>query len=125
MDPTDNIALGIGDLQQRPRVFLRRGMIDRCRGLLSQGLMWPIVVVVLSKLIKSPLLEAQGPRRRGGGFLFQRAMKPFMAAVLGGLGRFNALGDNAELDPPNRQPGQAPHCRGGEGRSVVGPDRPG
>lgn len=49
-------------------------------------------------------------------------MEAFMAAVLFGVGRFDELGGNAELNPPDTEGGEAAKGLGRERDAVVGAD---
>ena len=85
--------------------------------------MGTLPVKLLHKGIEAPLL---GHKRAGGRThhgLFQRAMHAFMATVFTGLSRANALGANAQANPPLRQLAQAACSHRGKGRAVVGAQR--
>src|SRR5271163_1556198 len=89
------------------RVGPRRPLVCRSRRPLPQRLVWPLVVVDLSKVVEAPLLCRQAFCRRRCGLLVERAVNPLVTPVLLRLAGDDPLGPDAELDPPHRQPRQA------------------
>ena len=80
----------------------------------------------LNSSTKASKRRCWAERRAGRGThhgLFQRAMHAFMATVFTGLGRADALGANAQANPPLRQLAQAAGSHRGKGRAVVGAQR--
>ena len=104
------------------RVRPKRGTIPAGWRLLSQRLMWPILVVSMSKGVKGSLLPPGRRPRWTGGLRLQRPVQPFQASVLLRVTGFDTLRYDAQLDPPYRQRRQATQANAGEGRSVVRPD---
>ena len=61
--------------------------------------------------------------RRTRGLRFQRAMHPLVRAVLIRRGRLDQVGINAQPNPPDRQPRQAPQRRRRKGLAIVAANR--
>jgi hypothetical protein len=78
-----------------------------------------ILIVVVTKAIEGALLVGHRGVRRRGGVLFERAMHALVTAVLLRLPGLDALGQNAQLNPPHAEPRETPDGFGGEGRAVV------
>ena len=81
------------------------------------------MIELRAKAIEARLLLREVGGGRSGGLGFEGAMHSLMAAVLLGLASRDALGGNAELDPPYAEPAEAARAEGGERRTVVGADR--
>jgi hypothetical protein len=81
------------------------------------------VVVDAPKAAEAELLRGERVRGRLGGLLLERPVHALVAAVLLRLAGGNALGPDAELDPPNRQPRQPARCDRGERRPVIRANR--
>jgi hypothetical protein len=70
--------------------------------------MGPVVIIVVSKLLKGALLLALGPPWRGGGGLFERPMQAFMPTILLRVPRRDPLRPDAQANPPDGQPRHPP-----------------
>src|SRR6185436_17251509 len=90
------------------------------RRLLLQGLMRPILVVVLAEAVEALLLLGSRPRRRLRRLGFQRTMHALVAAVVLRRGRRNVARLDAELQPPHRQRREPAGSGRAERRAVVG-----
>src|SRR5579884_2034941 len=97
----------------------RGGPVQRRRYLLAQRLMRALVIVLLLKLAKAPLLLAHGAGRRLHGRFPQSAMHALVTAILLRVPGLDALTHNPQLDPPHRQFRQPVRPRIPERRSIV------
>src|SRR5574337_495737 len=97
--------------------------VHAARGFPSQSLMRALVVVLLDEPIKTALLQVE--RWLGWDRLLKGSVHPFVASVLAGLARLDALGADAQLDPPFRQLTDAAQRQGGKRRPVIGTNRVG
>ncbi|MNR16069.1 hypothetical protein D3C85_1326390 [compost metagenome] len=79
------------------------------------------MVVVLAEAFKADLLAGQVRRRWADSRQLERAVHTLVAAVLLGAAQGNSLRQNAQPQPPDRQPGQAGAPLGNERRAVVRP----
>src|SRR5215216_5154786 len=112
VDPANLVIFVIAGL--RPiRHRSRRGRIKLTRYSLPQRFVRAFLVVMPPERIETRLLRPGIRRRRPRGLLLQRAMHPFVPAVLLRRGRSDEARFNPELEPPSRQPGQ-----------TAGPPRP-
>src|SRR5512140_478336 len=82
--------------------------------------MGTLLVVLLSKRFELLLLILKVAARGVSGALLQRAVHPFMDAILLRVTWLDELGVDAQLDPPHRQVRQSAQCVGGERDAVVG-----
>src|SRR6266567_2205655 len=102
--------------------FSRRRLINFRRRAHLERFVGTHLIVFLPKAIQRLLLLAAIARRRLRGLGFQRAMHTLVPAVLLRMPGLDALGHDAQLDPPHRQtrqPGQRPRSKR---RAVVGAD---
>src|SRR5215813_8762800 len=106
------------------RVAPRRRHVPRGRGLLSQRLVRPLIVVDRAERVEPFLLGWQTGGRRRRRLLVEGAMHPLMPPILLRLARHNPLGPDTQFDPPYRQPRQPADARRGKRRAVVRTDRP-
>src|SRR6266511_2480426 len=67
------------------------GLIAGGRGAHVKRLVWPFIVELFTEVIELPLLCAQVGSGRSGGFSFQGAMHPLVAAVLLWFAGFDEL----------------------------------
>jgi hypothetical protein len=86
-------------IRHRPR----RGRVAGGWGPLVECLVGPLVVELLPKAIKAPLLRGQAARRGAGRFRFQRAVHPFMATVLRRPAGLDGLREDPQAYPPGRE----------------------
>jgi hypothetical protein len=93
--------------------------------LLPQGFMRAFLVVSGTKSVKSPLLLLPRGLGRLCSLRLKRSVEPLQPSVLLRMTRLDALRNDSRLDPPHRQSRQSTQANTGEGRTVVGPDRPG
>ena len=90
-----------------------------------QGLMGALIVIDPTKVIEPPLLGGEGragSMRRKSGALLEGPVHAFMASVLVGLSRLDALWNDAQRDPPDGELGEAGDRGGSERMSVVATD---
>lgn len=84
-----------------------KGSVRRCvpRGWrsLTKSFVRAVVVVSGAEAVEEPLLLEHRVARRIGGLLLERAVHPLVPTILLRLSRLDALGRDAELDPPHRQ----------------------
>jgi hypothetical protein len=66
--------------------------------------MWALVVELLAEAIKLALLSPSSVGWRACGFCLQRAMPAFMAAVLLGFTRRDALGEDPQAESRESRP---------------------
>src|SRR6266700_2308665 len=102
--------------------FSRRRLINFRRRAHLERFVGTHLIVFLPKAIQRLLLLAAIARRRLRGLGFQRAMHTLVPAVLLRMPGLDALGHDAQLDPPHRQtrqPGQRPRSKR---RAGVGAD---
>src|SRR5271166_4481887 len=85
----------------------RRRMVTGRGSLLPERLVGAHVVVDASEAIEDTLLLEQGGLRWGRGLGLERAVHSLVTAVLLRLPRLDALGEDAELDPPDAQRAEA------------------
>ena len=93
------------------------------RWLLAQGLVWPGVVEATAKGIEALLLQCEIRRRWLAAVLLEGEMHALMASVLLWVAWLDALGLDAELEPPDGETGQSAGSCGGKRLAVVGTDR--
>jgi len=72
--------------------------------------------------VEATLLSPEVSLGRPCGTGFESSVHTLVAAVLLGLAGLDELGEDAEADPPDREPGEAAERVGGEGGAVVGAD---
>ncbi len=75
---TDRDIGAVARIVNPVRVGPRRGLVCRGRRLLPQRLVWPLVVVDLSKVVEAPLLGRQAAGGRRCGLFVERAMNPVL-----------------------------------------------
>src|SRR5438876_5455700 len=107
-------------IRHRPR----RRAITRRRRLLIEGLVRPLVVELRAKDIEAPLLSGEAARGWPGRLRLQRAMHPFMPAILIRATGLDELRQDSEADPPRRELRQARQRGGGERHAVVAANPP-
>src|SRR3990172_6871283 len=101
----------------------RRG-VETGRGLLAQGLVGSLLVVMPAEGVEGSLL---GPQRGPSGarsLRLQRPVQPLQPPVLLGVAWGDPLRHDPQLYPPHRQGRQASQPRAGEGWPVVRADGP-
>src|SRR5215472_7222995 len=101
---------------------IARARVDRGGRSLSERFVGALLVVVLPKQVEDSLLCAQVATRRLRGFCGQCPMHSLVATILLRVSRFDALGSDTELDPPDCERGQTSRSTAGKRRSVVGAD---
>ena len=79
-------------------------------------------VVLRAPGVEAPLRGAAGRAGWAGGVPLERAMHPFVAAVLLRGRRPDEIGKDPQSDPPDRQRGQPAERLRGERHAVVRPD---
>src|SRR5437867_12715969 len=99
-------------------------LLTRRRRLLVERLMGPLVIELLAEDVEAALLRRETARGRPGRLRFQRAMHPFMPAVLIRAPGLDELRQDAETDPPRRELRQAGQRGGGERHAVVAANPP-
>ena len=86
-----------------------------------QGLVGSFLVVFVTEAGKAVLLSEAGRGGGNGRLPLERAMQAFVAPILLRAAGLDALGQDAEPDPPDRQLGEpSQRLGGGEGGAVVG-----
>src|SRR5262245_56593095 len=75
-------------------------------------------VILLDELIKVARLASK--RWLWGDIVLKGSVHAFVASILAGLARLNALGTDAQLDPPFRQLTDPAQGQGGKGGAVIG-----
>src|SRR5262245_1227079 len=119
VDAFDHVMLGIRELNQASRIGPRRRMIVHRRCLVAtQRLMRSLVVVKATKAVKGTLLLLQIGLDAAAAL--ERTVQAFMTPILLRTPRMNTLRNDAQLDPPQRQPGQAAQPTGSERFAVIG-----
>src|SRR5262245_25288093 len=119
VDAFDHVIVGIGELRQACRIGPRRCLIVHRRCLIAaQRLMRSLVVVKATKAIEGTLLLLQ--IGLDGAAAFERSVQAFMAPILLWTPRMDALRNDAQLDPPQRQLGQTAQPTGPKRFAVVG-----
>src|SRR5438876_11421736 len=99
----------------------RRAAIPLARApALTQAAMRSLVVVLAAKAVKGALLGTEVGLGRIGRGRFKGAVHALMAAILLRLPQVDTLGQDAQLQPPNRQPAQAAHRHARKRCAVVG-----
>jgi hypothetical protein len=81
-----------------------------------------LLIELLSEVVELALLSAVVGGRWLCGFGLEGSVHAFVAAILLRFAGFDALGKDAESDPPGGQLGEPAEGMGGEGRAVVGAD---
>ena len=84
--------------------------------------MGALEIVLLDKGIELALLGRERRLHRLDRRFLERPVHPFMASVLSGLARTDALGADAELNPPLGELAEAAQGQGGKWRPVIGAD---
>ena len=87
---------------------------------LAQCFMRALLIELAAKMIEALLLCERVSGWRFGGLSLERLVHSFMPSVLLGLGRCDALGCDAELEPPHRQAAQPRHPHRSERCAIVG-----
>jgi hypothetical protein len=77
-------------------------------------------VVLLAPAIEAALLLGAGPLGWPAALPLQREAHALVAAVLLRRGRLDEIREDSELDPPDRQPGEAAERLGREGHPGIG-----
>lgn len=101
----------------------RRRRVAAVRGSHAQRLVRTLLVVLAAELVEAALLGAPVGRHRRHGLLLQGQVHALVASVLLRMRRLDALGHDAQLDPPQRQSGSSGNPQRGKGRAVVGANR--
>src|SRR5450755_999 len=105
------------------RIGPGRGAIAAGRRVLVESLMGSDVVEVLAEVLEPGLLLGRARGGWAGGLGLERAVHALVTAVLLRLAQLDSLELNPELDPMNREPGQAPGTgRAGKGVAIVASD---
>lgn len=112
------------DLWKPIREGTVRGPIDGRRRLLPQRFVRALVVEEVPEGVELFLLPGEICRGGPGCPALQGPVHPLVAGILLGMSRFDEFRVDAQPDPPDRQPGQAPQRGGGKGSAVVGADDP-
>ena len=107
---------------QPTRVRAVRCLVHRGRRDVPKRSVRPHVVVLRTKAVKGSLLRAEVACRWTQRFLFQSPMHAFVAPVLLGMSRSDALVPNAELDPPHGEARKAACTSARERAAVVRPN---
>lgn len=97
-------------------------MVMAGRSGLTEGLVGTQVVVVRAEGVESALLAGRVGLDGVKGVLVEGAVEAFEATVLFGVAGLDAFGDDAELEEPDGETGEAAEAVGCEGRAVVGTD---
>src|SRR5262249_17781940 len=105
------------------RIGSRRGDEERGRRPLTQGFMGTHLVVLVEEAVEARLLGAHARCRWLGSGLLERPVEALVAAVLLRLTGLDALGLDAELEPPHRQPRQPAGPAVRKGRTIVAAQR--
>ena len=92
------------------------------RRLEAEGLVWPLVVEDVAEGVELQLLLTQRGRRQLTALEFQGQVHAFVPAVLLRVAWVDAVGPNAQLDPPHGQIGKPARRKRGKRRAVVGAD---
>ena len=124
-DPTDFNARPVFNLRQTLWEPSLRCPVALRRRLHPQGLVRPQLIVLVPEPLQGPLL---GPQRRFGRLrhgLLERFVHSLMAGVFLRMTQTDSLRPDPEPHPPDRQPRQASQSHAGEGRAIVGTNRPG
>src|ERR1700674_4036339 len=90
---------------------------------LTQAAMRSLFVVLPAEAVEGALLRAERTSRRLGGRRLERAVHPFLTAVLLGLARLDALRPYPELEEPPRELAQSTERNTGERDTIVSADR--
>src|SRR5437016_9130491 len=123
-DVPDFEAVRVLEGRQPIRHRPRRRAVTRRRRLLVERLMGPLVIELLAEDVEAALLRRETARGRPGRLRFQRAMHPFMPAVLIRAPGLDELRQDPEADPPRRELRQARQRGGGERHAVVAANPP-
>ena len=108
--------------REPPRQSPGRAVIVLRRDRLVQAFVRPVPVVLGAEAGEAALL-CGGTRRRGPRRLrFEHLMKLLMRAVLLRMSRIDALGHDAQANPPDGERRQAPEAGPAKGRPVVTPN---
>src|SRR2546426_2269369 len=91
-------AIGVLERRQPVGHWPRRRGVVRCRGLLVERLVRPLVVELLAKDVEAPLLSDQAAGGRPRRLCLQRAMHPFMPPVLCWSTGLDQLRQDAQTD---------------------------
>src|SRR6266853_3188603 len=117
-------VIGIGHFGQSLWKGMGRAPVQLCwSASFTQCAMRPLLVVLAAEAIEGALLRAQGAPGWLGSGRFERAVHPFMAAVLLRLARLDALRHDAELEQPHRQLTESTERDAGEWNAIIGADR--
>jgi hypothetical protein len=79
------------------------GGIAGGRGAHVKRLVRPLAVELLAEALKLELLSLPNAGGRAGGFCLQRPVQAFLAAILLGFAGLDALGEDAQADPPGAE----------------------
>ena len=120
--PAQLVVGGIVGIFKAGRIAPRRGRVMARRRSLAERFVRPLLVELGTELIQAALLGVTGGGRWAGALGLERAMHPFVTAVLLRLAGCDALGDDPQLDPPHRQSAQSGRAQRGERRAIVGAD---
>src|SRR6266581_2647748 len=123
-DVPDFEAVRVLEGRQPIRHRPRRRAVTRRRRLLVDRLMGPLVIELRAEDVEAALLRRETARGRPGRLRFQRAMHPFMPAVLIRAPGLDELRQDPEADPPRRELRQARQRGGGERHAVVAANPP-
>ena len=121
-DKAHQVVAGVLGVRQPARVRARRGVPDGRRRLLAERFVGPLVIVLRAEALKAALLAAARAGGRPGRLGLQRAVHPFVGAVLFRMTRLDALLGDPEADPPDVHRAQAMDAGRAEGRAVVRSD---
>lgn len=124
-DASDREVAGVLDGRRPPGKGSFGRMVELRRKLHVEGLVGALEVIDPTKVIEPSLLGGEsraGSVRRKGGALLERPVHTFMASILVGFSGLDALGKDAEGDPPDGELGEASDGGGREGMPVVATD---
>jgi hypothetical protein len=97
----------------QPQGILPGGpLIDGDRGHLAERFMRSHMVVLMAEPVEGTLLGAHVMAGRSCSLFLERAVHSFMASVLLRAAGFDALRCDAELDPPDGEPGESSEANG-------------
>src|SRR5439155_1169499 len=100
----------------------RRGTIATGRHVVAQRRVRPLVVVFEAEAPEAALLRRRVARRGARRFRLEHGMKLFVRSILVRASEGDPLGDDAEADPPDRQPREAAEAGAGKRAAVVAPN---
>ena len=103
LDAADMVVIGVRDPGEASWAGLGRGLIDRCRRILPQRFMRPMMIEILLEVIKGALLATGIGLRGRDAVVFECEMHPFMPWVLFRVAGCDPFRDDTQFDPGDRQ----------------------